>query len=1036
MTFMERLLKQPHAIIALTFVGVFAGVLAYLKLPTNLFPDSSRPMVSIVTQWPGAMAKDVAREVTHPIEIRMSALEGVRRVFSTSRDQVSAVTVEFEYGNKIDTAANRVTTELPRVSGQLPTGARSPLVFKITDAAHPAVVLAVSSATDQNLDLAQVRRIAENPLRDKLLNLPGVAEVEVFGGHKRQVAVDLDRNTLQSYHLTVPQVAAALISGNLSRPSGLIHRHGYRLLLTTQYLAHGPEDLAKVLVPLKSGAFVRVGDLGKVSWGEADPSALYEGNGKPAIALSILRGDTGNTSHVVKVIEENLADIQKTFPSLQISIADTQGRLIGLTTSNMLDALRDAVLMTVAVILLFLANSRASFVTALSLPFTYLLTFAGMYLLGYEFDMVTLSAVILAVGLLADDAIVVIENIERRMREYGESGIAVAAKGTSEVMLAVLSGTASNIVVLLPIIFIGGYVQTVLRPLSVTLSLALLASFIVSVTIIPLLSMKLLKPGATDRFGQLMKPFDRWFLTPLKGFYNRMVGMALNHRLLTLLIFLVLFVASAKQMPLVGRELMPLMDTGIVLVNFEAEADTDIEGMQRIADQVEHDIRAVIKPEWVLNTSTVVGAEPAVKSFGAARTLQQGQTTVNLIDRFHRDQTIAEIEQRIREKVRKIPGLISANVTEFGATPLSSLRGTVDLMITGPDPVVLNRLADELMQRLQSVKGLTGVERSWQGMSRRINLVVDPAQASLYGLTPGDVARQVAAQVSGIPGGSLRVNGETSIPIWVRLKPGQRSTVESIAALQIASRKGDLIPLTSVARPEVQYAPSAETHQYLVPTVDVIAYRRNIAVTHLNENITEALQGFTMPRGYTLHHEGEVKQMNESFGRLGKSLAMGLALLYLVLVISFRSFSHPVAILATLPLAIIGASWAMMLADKHGCMPSFMGLILLMGIVVKNGILLVDFAQVALEKGASLRDAVLEAVALRTRPILMTAGAAAVGMIPIALEWAVGIERLSPLAVVAIGGLIAGTFLTLLAVPVLFYSIEKMRRSKGEKKPS
>ena len=1036
MTFMERLLKQPHAIIALTFVGVFAGILSYLNLPTNLFPDSSRPMVSIVTQWPGAMAKDVAREVTHPMEIRMSALEGVRRVFSTSRDQVSAVTVEFEYGNEIDTAANRVTTELPRVSGQLPAGVHSPLVFKITDAAHPAVVLAVSSAANENLDLAQVRRIAENPLRDKLLNLPGVAEVEVFGGHKRQVAVDLDRNTLKSYNLTVPQVAAALINGNLSKPSGLIHRHAYRLLLTTQYLAHGPEALAKVLVPLKSGAFVRVGDLGKVSWGEADPSALYEGNGKPAIALSILRSDTGNTSHVVKVIEDNLSDIQKDFPGLQISIADTQGRLIGLTTSNMLDALRDAVLMTVAVILLFLANSRASFVTALSLPFTYLLTFAGMYLLGYEFDMVTLSAVILAVGLLADDAIVVIENIERRMREYGESGIAVAAKGTSEVMLAVLSGTASNIVVLLPIIFIGGYVQTVLRPLSVTLSLALVASFVVSITIIPLLSMKLLKPDATDRFGDLMKPFDRWFLAPLKGFYSRMVGLALNHRLLTLFIFLVLFVGSAKQMPLVGRELMPLMDTGIVLVNFEAEADTDIQGMQRIADQVEQDIRAVIKPEWVLNTSTVVGAEPAVKSFGAARTLQQGQTTVNLIDRFQRDQTIAEIEQRIRERVRKIPGLITANVTEFGATPLSSLRGTVDLMITGPDPVVLDRLANEAMQRLKSVKGLTGAERSWQGMSRRINLLVDPAQASVYGLTPGDVAQQVAAQVSGIPGGSLRVNGETSIPVWVRLKPGQRSSVESIAALQIASRKGELIPLSSVARPEVQYAPSAETHQYLVPTVDVIAYRRNIAVTHLNENIEVALQGFTMPRGYVLHHEGEVKQMNESFERLGKSLALGLALLYLVLVISFRSFSHPVAIMATLPLAIIGASWAMMLADKHGCMPSFMGLILLMGIVVKNGILLVDFAQVALEKGASLRDAVLEAVALRTRPILMTAGAAAVGMIPIALEWAVGIERLSPLAVVAIGGLIAGTFLTLLAVPVLFYSIESLHRRRTEETES
>ncbi len=687
MTFMERLLRQPHTIVALTIVGVFAGLLSFLQLPTNLFPDSSRPMVTVVTQWPGAMAKDVAREVTHPVEVRLSALEGVRRVFSTSRDQVSVVTVEFEYGNRIDTAANRVTTELPRVSGLLPAGTRSPLVFKITDAAHPAVVLAVSSGKNNPLGLAQLRRIAENPLRDTLLNLPGVAEVEVFGGHNRQVSVALDKNHLQAYGLTVPEVAAALANGNLSRPAGLIHRDGFRLLLTTQFLAHGPADLAKVLVPVKGGNFVRVGDLGHVAWGEADPSSIYEGNGKPAIALSILRGNQGNTSQVVKMIEDHLPQIQKDFPALQISIADTQGRLINLTIGNMLDALRDAVLMTVVVILLFLANSRASFVTALSLPFTYLLTFAGMYLLGYEFDMVTLSAIILAVGLLADDAIVVIENIERRMREYGESGITVAAKGTSEVMLAVLSGTLSNAVVLLPIIFIGGYVQTVLRPLAVTLSLALLASFVVSITIIPLLSMRLLKPGAKDPLGRIMRPFDRWLLGPLKGFYAHTVGWALGHRLVTLVIFVALLAVSARQMPLIGRELMPLMDTGIILVNFEAQADTDIQGMQQIADQVEQGIRAVIKPQWVLNTSTVVGAEPAVKSFGAARTLQQGQTTVNLIDRFHRDQKLAQIEQRIRQRVRQIPGLISANVTEFGATPLSSLRGTVDLMITGPDPV-------------------------------------------------------------------------------------------------------------------------------------------------------------------------------------------------------------------------------------------------------------------------------------------------------------------------------------------------------------
>ena len=297
-----------------------------------------------------------------------------------------------------------------------------------------------------------------------------------------------------------------------------------------------------------------------------------------------------------------------------------------------------------------------------------------------------------------------------------------------------------------------------------------------------------------------------------------------------------------------------------------------------------------------------------------------------------------------------------------------------------------------------------------------------------HGLTAADVARQVAAQVGGIAGGRLRVTGQNPIPVWVRLRPDQRSDAEDLAALRITARDGSQVPLAAVARVVRGHTPTAETHQALLPTVDILGYRGDIAVTHLHERVVAALKGLELPRGYHLSFEGEIKQMGESFGRLGRSLLIGLALLYLMLVITFRSFLDALAIIATLPMALIGASWAMLIANKHGCMPSFMGLILLMGIIVNNGILLVDFARVAMKRGSTVREALLEAVSLRTRPILMTAGASAVGMVPIALEWAVGIERLSPLAVVAIGGLVVGTFLTLLVVPVLFDLLESARR--------
>lgn len=1027
MSFMQRLLDRPHAILALAVLVVVAGGAAYLTMPMNLFPDSNRPMISVVTQWPGAEASDVEQEVTHPVETQLSAIDGVRRVTSVSRDQVSAVTVEFEYGNDIDIAATKVLTELKRVESGLPAGTRAPVIFRITNAAQPVTVLALTPAAGSGLGLSEVRRIAENQLRDRLLRIAGVSEVEVFGGHVRQAQIDLDRSALAAHHLTVAAVATALAASNITAPEGLVHRDGYRFLLTLNSLAHNPQQLADVQMPIAGGGFVRVGELGQVGWGDTDPTSLYRGAGHEAIAVSLLRGENGHAASSARNIDAQLPDIRAQFPMLHIVQADGQLRLIDLTVDNMLGALRDALIMTVLVILLFLADTRAAFITALSLPFTYLLTFLAMKLIGYEFDMITLTAVIIAVGLLADDAIVVIENIERRMREHGESGLAVAANGTQEVMLAVLSGTIANAVVLLPIVFIGGFVQTVLRPLSVTLMVALTASFIVAVTLIPLLTPWLLKPGARDPLRRPLGYFDSYVIRPLKRFYATVVSWALDHPKRVLFVALLLTLVSLRQLPVVGRELMPLMDSGITQVTFEAQPDTGAAGMQRIARDVDAAIRASIKPDWLISTSTVVGAEAQDKSFGAARTFQQGMATVNLVDRFHRGETIFQLNQDIQRRVRAIPCLIDANAVVYGATPLSSIRGTVDLMITGPDWQVLDQIAARLEERLQKVGGLTGLERSWQGDSQRLQLDVDAAKAASYGLTPATIAQQVAAQVNGIPGGSLRVSGENSIPVWVRLRSDQRSSPATIAALNLTAPNGTTVPLAQVAAVKTVYAPTAFTHQNLERTVDVIGYRRDIAVTALDAHVAEALKGLQLPRGYTLSDEGEMKEMNASFVRLGQSLTLGIVLLAVVLVIAFRSFVTPIAILATLPLSVIGAAWAMLIADKHGCMPSFMGLILLMGIVVKNGILLVDFAQEQLAQGVPLKEGILRAVDLRTRPILMTAAAAAVGMMPVAFEWAVGLERLSPLAVVAIGGLIAGTFLTLLIVPVLLFLLLKRR---------
>ncbi len=641
--------------------------------------------------------------------------------------------------------------------------------------------------------------------------------------------------------------------------------------------------------------------------------------------------------------------------------------------------------------------------------------------------MVTLSAIIIAVGLLADDVVVVMENIERRMRELKEDRHKAAVRGLDEILLADTSGTISTIIVLVPIIFIGGYVQTVLRPLCITLSVALASSLVVSVTMIPLFAPYILKPGARDPLAFILSPFTRYFLDPLRVFYIRLVGWGIDNRGIVLLSFIALFVVSASQMRMQGRQLMPLMDTGITRVTFEAAPDTDDDRMAEIVRRVEKEIYAEIPQKRMISISTVVGAEPGVKSFGAARLLQQGEITINVVDRFSRDRTIYDINSALRARLHSIPGLISANVAVFGATPLSSIRANVDVMISGPDPKVLDRLADNVMSRIAKVHGLTGMERSWQGRSERIEINVNPAHARLYGLSAEDIAAQVARAVGGISGGRLRIDGEDPIPLWVRLRKDQRGDISQIKAINLRVRGGGFIPLRAVADPRVITAPTAETHQALEPTIDILAWRRNAAITALHTEVKAALKGLKLPREYHISYEGEYKQLSESFSRLATAFSLGLILLYLMLVITFKSFLDPLAIMFSLPLAVIGAAFGLLLAGKIGSMPAFMGLILLMGVVINNGILLVDFAKVSLANGNDLKTALLDAVEKRTRPILMTALSSAVGMIPLAMEWAVGIERLSPLAVVAIGGLLVGTFLTLLAVPLFFHLIESIR---------
>ncbi len=1022
----EWYVRKPHAVLAVLLFFCVIGVIGYFKIPRKFFPDANRPQIAVVTIEPGASASDIASHVTRPIEQRLKTLDLVRTIRSVSKDEVSVVTVEFEYKKGIDAAATDVSNELSKVLPFLPKDILPPQVYKVTDATRPVMVLAIYPKKGSHLSLAQVRELAENEIKDELLNLPHVSDVEVFGGYQREIRVYPDYQALAKYHISLFQLVNAIKSNNKNAPVGLIISKNGLVVLKIRDEAERIEEIKDIYVKPN----VQVKDVAKVEWGYKDRLSAYHGNGHKAIGISILRSPHGYELPAIESVMAYLPKLKKEYPQLNFVVADTQKWLIELSNKNMLESLRDAVIFTLLIIFLFLANVRMLIVSFFSVPITYTITIGLMWLFGFNFNIVTLTAVILALGMLTDDAVVVLENIERHYFELKKDIWRATIDGTKEVMLAVLSGTYTTVAMLIPIVFIGGYVQHILRPLSLTLIIALVVSYFVAVTAIPITAPYILKK-TPDKNWLERKIYDYFVVAivyRLRDFYVWLTeGMLKSFWLkLGVIVFgFFLFVITMKNViPVLGRDLMPPMDTGIVIVRAETDSNTSLQKTEDVLTKME---KIVYSMPGVVRVSSTIGSEPGVLSFGSGKPPQRIEMKIQFIDRFHRKKTIWQIEEELREKFHKIPDLRYVTIMDFGATPLSSIKATVDEMIYGRDPKILNQIGEKLVQLMHKVKGITDISRTWYLDKKEVVLKVDANKASLYGLTPLQIAQYVGGYVRGIPASSFVVPMENGLLIRVILPNDKRDYVDKLKDIPIPTKKG-FIPLSYFVSIKEHLTQTVITHQDLLNTLDVYGYRATAPTTFVQMQTNMLEKKFLkLPAGYGISHEGEIKQMMESFKRLFHSLMIGIIILYFSLVPAFESFTYPISIISAIPLALIGAAFSMLIAHKPQCMPSFMGMILLAGIIVKNSILLIDFFKWAKEEGQETKEAILNAIRIRTRPVLMTAFGTAVGMIPIALQWALGLERLAPLAVVAIGGLIFGTFMTLFFVPVLVSLIEDIK---------
>lgn len=1022
MTLSRFALLNRYTIWAFSIAALIFGSLAYFTLPIDLFPETAPPLVNVLTPYPGAAAEDVADLVSDPIEEECASLEGVYSVSSTSQDGLSLVTVEFNYDMDVNMAAVDVQNAIARISQKLPPNIGEPQVLKFSSSDRPVLTVGLIGE-----NLVSVRRLAEDVLAPEVQRVEGVALVEVFGGYQPEISVQVDRNRLEAYRLRLAPVIDAIRSHNVSLPAGQIRSTRQQFTFRVDEESQTLQEIGQIPITTSAGSRILLADIAKIEEGSGEDLSRYRVNGRAAIPMQIFKQDDANTVEVVKLARAKFAEIAERYPDIEIVEAEESATFTQQVVDNMLSSVWQALLLASVIIFLFLGSIRRGLVVAISMPMSFVLTFAGMKLVGLQLDLITLTAIILAVGMVVDASVVVLENITRRYQEEKLNPDEAAMEGASEIQFAVIAGNATTLVVLIPLLFLSGFIGKVFGPLAGTLMIAFLSSLLVALALVPILAAKVTREdGKPETWAiKISQPWN-WAMDRLQDAYIWLLEHALRTRWAVFVTAGVLFIAGLVLLRSQGMEMLPKLDSGGSFVSVETPSGSSLDETERVMQDVEAVILA--EPE-IKMVSNQMGFEPGMRSFGGGGVQgpTQGYISLTLTPRTEREESIWQIQDRLRENLAKVPGIQTLVIRESGGTAKATTTASIEVSIKGPDPLVLNKLGHEVLDLVSSVDGVTNPYRSWRLDQRNVVLTVDEERARELGLSPASTAQELVLALDGSIAGIFRGQLGDDTPIRVRYaKSFRKHEKDALAVRTVSLHDGQVVPFNAIVRSHEIRVQGLVTRENLEPTLQILALHQDRPLSFVTADVREAVAQIIVPRGYAITLEGENKDLVESRGELLRALAIAFVAIYLLLVAQFRSFVHPITVMMSVPLSLIGVSIALWVAGKPVSMPVMVGLVLLVGIVVNNAIILIDFIGQRRSAGMERREAIIGSVATRFRPIMMTSFSTIVGMIPLALEWALGAERFSPLAIAVIGGMIASTFLTMIVIPVLYDAFDDL----------
>jgi len=1003
------------------FIGVvILGIFSYLQLPVDYFPKMDPPIISVFTFYPGANASDVEQNITRKLEDGFGSLSNLKKLSSTSKDNISVISLEFEWGSNLDESVNEIRNAVGLAERSLPDEVENPTIFKISTSMIPVIMFSVTS--DESY--AGIKDILDKKLIQPLNRIEGVGNIMQMGAPTRAIMVDIDPRKLDAYNLTIEQIGAILAANNLNLPSGNLEMGKSDLPLRLQGEFENSDVVNNIVISNVNGKTIYLKDISTVRDGLKDVKSYERANGGKNVRVMVQKQSDANTVTVAEKVKEKLEEIKKNLPAdVKVDVLmDSSINTIN-AVNNLAETILFALFFVVIVVLFFMGRWRATFIVSLSIPISLIAGFIYMYLSGGTINIITLSSLSIAIGMVVDDSIVVLENITKKL-ERGGFARESAIYGTTEVSLAVIASTLTIVAVFLPLTMLGGMTGILFKPLGWVVTISIITSVIVSLTLVPMLASKILRTKNPDKntIGGKIYWFSQDILEKMDSFYEKILTWAVGNRWTVIIIAIGIFISSLFLVKFIGSEFMPSSDNDRISAQVKLAQGVKIDETILTAQYLDS-VFLVKYPEIeVVSTSAGVGDGNSL----AAIFTEAGNYIVNysfkMKPRNEREKDIFQIANEMRNDIENLPEIEKFYV-DPGSTRASSIMGgggnNLEVKVFGNSFDETNIVSEKIFNALKNIKGTKDVLISRDKEKAELQLVLDQAKMTSFGLNTATVANAIRNRITGLTPTKYKEDGN-EYDVIVRYDEKFRQSTEDINNISIMTPQGKLIKLSEITQLKRFYSPPNIQRENKVRVVTVSAALSGTDLGTVKASLEPEIAKIDIPSDVTVEFGGSAESMQDSFKDLFMLGILIIILVYIVMASQFESLTEPFIIMFSIPFAFTGVFIALFLFNTTINIISLIGAIMLIGIVVKNGIVLVDYTNLLVDKGYSLKQAVVAAGRSRLRPVLMTSLTTILAMLPMIVLKGSGSEMWRPMGVAVFGGLTFSTLITLILIPTIY----------------